>query len=95
MSQNPSSHPAAHDDAGSGSDPAQARRARRARLVLPIAAVILAVIGLLSLAVVLLSAWAGAEAWPGFMTAAYFCLPLGFLLMTLSVVVSVVSRGRG
>jgi TRAP-type C4-dicarboxylate transport system permease small subunit len=92
MSQNPSSNPAAHDDAGLGSDPAQARRAR---LVLPIAAVILAVVGLLSLAVVLLSAWAGAEAWPGFMTAAYFCLPLGFLLMILSVVVGVVSRGRG
>ena len=92
MSQNPPSHPAANDDAGPDSDPALARRAR---LVLPIAAIILAVVGLLSLAVVLLSAWAGAEAWPGFMTAAYFCLPLGFLLMILSVVVSVVSRGRG
>lgn len=91
MSQNPTSHPLAND-AGPGSDPAPARRAR---LVLPIAAVILAVVGLLSLAVVLLSALAGAEAWPGFMTAAYFCLPLGFLLMILSVIVSVVSRGRG
>ncbi|GAA2177578.1 hypothetical protein GCM10009784_28810 [Arthrobacter parietis] len=86
MSQNPSSVPAANDDGG--------RNTRRARLALLIAAVGFAVLGLLSLVAVLFSAWAGAEAWPGFVTAAYFFLPLGFLLMAASVVVSVLRRGR-
>lgn len=91
MSHHPSSGPAASD----GADPVRDRgQAQRARLVLLIAAVALAVTGLLSLLAVLLSAWVGTEAWPGFMAAAYFCLPLGFLLMIVSVVVSLVSRRR-
>lgn len=91
MSENPPTHPAANDDAA----PVRGRgQAHRARLALLIAAVALAVLGLLSLVAVLLSAWIGAEPWPGFVTAAYFFLPLGFLLMIISVVVNVVSRGR-
>lgn len=90
MTHNPSSIPA-NDGAGPVRN---SGRTQRARLVLLIAAVVLAVIGLLSLVVVLVSAWVGADPWPGFMTAAYFCLPLGFLLMILNVVVSVISRGR-
>lgn len=91
MSRNPSSVPAANDDAPPvrGLD-----QTRRARLVLLIAAVTLAGVGLLSLVAVLLAAWIGTEPWPGFVTAAYFFLPLGFLLMIVSVTVSVVSRGR-
>lgn len=88
MSQNPSPVPGANDDA-------RRSRTRHARLALLIAAVGFAVIGLLSLVVVLVSALAGAEAWPGFVTAAYFFLPLGFLLMAAGVVVSVLRRGRG
>lgn len=91
MSQNPSPVPAANDDGA----PVRGRdQAHRARLVLLVAAVALAVLGLLSLVAVLLSAWIGAEPWPGFVTAAYFFLPLGFLLMIVSVVVNVISRGR-
>ncbi|WP_323960303.1 hypothetical protein GC088_02330 [Arthrobacter sp. JZ12] len=69
-------------------------QAQRLRQVLLIAAVVLAVVGLLSLLAVLVSAWMGAEPWPGFVTAAYFFLPLGFLLMLLNVVLSVILRGR-
>lgn len=89
MSQNSSSVPAANDDVGRDRG-----RTTRARLVLLIAAVALAITGLLSLGAVLVSAWIGTEPWPGFVTAAYFCLPLGFLLMLATVVVSIVSRGR-
>ena len=91
MSHNPPSVPAANDASGPTGDHAQAQRGR---LVLLVAAVALAVIGLLSLMAVLLSAWIGTEPWPGFMAAAYFFLPLGFLLMIVSVVASVISRGR-
>ncbi|SDI05873.1 hypothetical protein SAMN04488693_105200 [Arthrobacter subterraneus] len=92
MSQNSSSVPAADDDgAATGRDRSQTTPAR---LVLLVAAVALAIIGLLSLGAVLVSAWAGADPWPGFVTAAYFCLPLGFLLMLVTVVVNIVSRGR-
>lgn len=91
MSQNSSSGPAANDDAAPGRDRS---RTTPARLVLLVAAVALAMIGLLSLGAVLVSAWVGADPWPGFVTAAYFCLPLGFLLMLVTVVVNIVSRGR-
>ncbi|WP_299168371.1 hypothetical protein [uncultured Arthrobacter sp.] len=90
MPRNPSPPPSANDDGGPLRD-----RKRDARLILLIAAVALAGFGLLSLVAVLLSAWAGADPWPGFMTAAYFFLPLGFLLMIVSLIVSVISRGRG
>lgn len=92
MAQNPSPPPSANDD---GSPLSARDRKRDARLILLIAAVVLAGVGLLSLVAVLLSAWAGAEPWPGFMTAAYFFLPLGFLLMIVSLVASVIFRGRG
>lgn len=92
MSDNPSPVPAGNDDAGT----TRARgRAQRARLVLLVAAVVFALVGLLSLAAVLLSAWVGAEPWPGFVSAAYFCLPFGFLLMILTLVLSLFSRVRG
>lgn len=82
--------PANDDDAGQrGPEPA-----RRARLVLLVSAVVLAAAGLAALLAVLVSAWLGAEVWPGFVTAAYFLLPLGFLLMIVNVVVSVVLRSR-
>lgn len=91
MSQNPPSVPAANGDAASVRDRAQAQRAR---LVLLVAAVALAVTGLLALLAVLVSAWVGAEPWPGFVALAYFCLPLGFLLMIVTVVVNLASRRR-
>lgn len=91
MLPNPSSAPA-----NDGAAPIRDRgQNHRGRLVLLIAAVTLAGVGLLSLGAVLLSALIGAEPWPAFVAAAYFFLPLGFLLMLVSVIVSVIARRRG
>lgn len=91
MTQKPSSVPAANDGAAPVNE---AQGTRRSGRVLLIAAVTLAAVGLVSLVAVLVSAWLGSQPWPGFMAAAYFCLPLGFLLMLASVVGGVISRGR-
>jgi hypothetical protein len=91
MKQNPSSVPTGNDDARPARE--AGRTVRNGRVLL-IAAVTLAVAGLLSLAAVLASAWLGVQPWPGFMAAAYLCLPLAFLLMIASVVIGIVSRGR-
>lgn len=91
MTQKQSSVPAANDGAGPVNE---AQRTQRSGRVLLVAAVTLAAIGLVSLVAVLVSAWLGNDPWPGFMAAAYFCLPLGFLLMLVSVVAGVISRGR-
>lgn len=91
MMQNPSSVP----DANDGASPLrEAKGTPRSGRILLIAAVTLAAVGLVSLVAVLVSAWMDMQPWPGFMAAAYFCLPLAFLLMLVSVVSSVISRGR-
>lgn len=83
--------PPADDD---GAPRLTRERPQRARLILLIAAVVLAAVGLLALGAVLVSAWQGIDPWPGFVTAAYFFLPLGFFFMILNVVVSILLRGR-
>lgn len=81
----------------SQNQPGQGRgsgRSSRARLTLPVLAVVFAGIGLLSLAAILLTALLQGTVWPGFVLATYFCLPIAFLLMVSVVVRSVVSRRR-
>jgi hypothetical protein len=81
----------------SQNQPGQGRRSglsSRARLTLPVLAVVFAGIGLLSLAAILLTALLQGTVWPGFVLAAYFCLPIAFLLMVSVVVRSVLSRRR-
>lgn len=91
MSQN-HEQPAPADDGAPGHPVPQ--RGRGGRLILLIAAVGLAALGLLALVAVLVSSSFGAEAWPGFVLAAYVCLPLGFLLMAVNVIISIRLRGR-
>lgn len=67
---------------------------RGPRLVLTVLAVSVALIGLLSLAAVLVTAFLQGEVWPGFVAGAYVCLPVAFLLMTALVLAGVRSRGR-
>lgn len=71
-----------------------AEESQRGRSVVMILAVAFAVIGLLSLAAILLAAFLGGYVWPGFVLATYFCLPIAFLLMTSLVLWSVVTRRR-
>ena len=68
--------------------------AGRGRLVLSVAAVACAVIGLIALAAILLTAFLGGTVWPGFVLASYFCLPIAFLLMATLVVLSALARRR-
>lgn len=62
--------------------------------VLMILAVSLAVIGLVALAAILVSALLGWTVWPGFVLASYFCLPVAFLLMAALVVRAALRRRR-
>ncbi|WP_026551698.1 hypothetical protein [Arthrobacter sp. H20] len=64
------------------------------RLVLMIAAVVLAAIGLLSLAAVLVTAFLQGTVWPGFVAGAYVCLPVAFVLMMLMVISGIRARKR-
>jgi hypothetical protein len=66
----------------------------RGRIVLTVLAVAFAVIGLLSLGAILVTAFFQGTVWPGFVLASYFCLPIAFLLMAALVVWSVVVRRR-
>jgi len=59
-----------------------------------IAAVVLAAIGLLSLAAVLVTAFLQGTVWPGFVAGAYVCLPVAFVLMMLMVISGIRARKR-
>lgn len=91
MTQNPEQCAAA---AGGALSTQARKRGKGSGSGLLIAAVGLAVLGLLALGAVLLLAVLGAEAWPGFVLGAYIFLPLGFLLMIISVLLSIRNRGR-
>jgi hypothetical protein len=80
-----------HLQQGTGDGSGRSSRLRRALMVL---AVVFAVIGLVSLAAILLTAFLQGSVWPGFVLATYFCLPIAFLLMGAVVVSSAVSRRR-
>ncbi len=64
------------------------------RLVLMVAAVLLAAVGLLCLTAVLVTAFLQGEVWPGFMAGAYFFLPIAFVLMMGLVISGVRARRR-
>ncbi len=66
----------------------------RWRMLLTIAAVTCAVLGLVSLLAILGTAWLQGTVWPGFVAAAMIFLPLGFLLMCALVVGAALSRRR-
>ncbi|MHA7247268.1 hypothetical protein [Arthrobacter tecti] len=89
MKQKPGTPQPADDDARPAGE-----RGSGARLVLLIAAVGFSVLGLLALLAVLLTALLGAEVWPGFVVTAYVCLPLGFVLMVVNVLLGLRLRGR-
>ncbi len=63
-------------------------------LVLMVLAVGFAVIGLVSLTAILVSAFFQWTVWPGFVLASYFCLPLAFLLMVVLVLRAAIGRRR-
>ncbi|WDF33841.1 hypothetical protein PTW37_02650 [Arthrobacter agilis] len=89
----PASHPPRRDDAGRRPHDT-AERPGRGRSIVMILAVAFAVVGLLSLAAILATAFVQGTVWPGFVLASYFCLPIAFLLMVALVVWSVVGRRR-
>lgn len=64
------------------------------RLILMVTAVTLAIIGLLSLAAVLITAFLQGTVWPGFVAGAYVCLPVAFVLMILMVISGIRARRR-
>ncbi len=74
--------------------PAGQDHAPAGRFALVVAAVVLAVLGLGSLAAVLLTELLQGDPWPGFVLLAYACLPLGFLLMIVTVILSIRRRRR-
>lgn len=59
-----------------------------------IAAVVLAAVGVTSLAAVLISTAVGAQVWPGLLFLAYTCLPLAFIVLAAMVIVGLVHRRR-
>ncbi|MBP3037805.1 hypothetical protein J2M53_16315 [Arthrobacter sp. zg-ZUI100] len=59
------------------------------------AAALLAVLGLLSLGAVLLSALRGESVWPGFAAGAIYLLPVAFVLMAGLVIDGIRRRRRG
>jgi hypothetical protein len=63
-------------------------------MVLTIAAVACAALGLVSLLAVLGTAWLQGTVWPGFVAGAMVFLPLGFLLMCALVLAAVFTRSR-
>ncbi|OUM40748.1 hypothetical protein B8W74_14815 [Arthrobacter agilis] len=63
-------------------------------MIVMILAVAFAIVGLLSLAAILATAFVQGTVWPGFVLASYFCLPTAFLLMVALVVWSVIGRRR-
>lgn len=74
--------------------PSGVERSSRARLAVMVLAVGLAGVGLLSLAAILVTAFSQETVWPGFVVAAYFCLPIAFLLMVSLVIRSAITRRR-
>ncbi|GAA1133990.1 hypothetical protein GCM10009582_34520 [Arthrobacter flavus] len=64
------------------------------RLILMVTAVALAIIGLLSLTAVLITAFLQGTVWPGFVAGAYVCLPVAFVLMILMVISGIRARRR-
>ncbi len=57
-----------------------------------VAAVILAAIGLMALAAVLISTAVGVQVWSGLLLLAYTCLPVAFIVLIAMVVVGLVRR---
>ncbi|THJ66683.1 hypothetical protein E8P82_06970 [Arthrobacter echini] len=74
--------------------PESADRPKRARFVLMVCAVGFAVIGLASLAAILVSAFFDWTIWPGFVLVSYFFLPIAFVLMCSLILLSAISRRR-
>ncbi|MHA7275403.1 hypothetical protein [Arthrobacter sp. HLT1-21] len=64
------------------------------RLALMVTAVVLAAVGLLCLAAVLVTAFLEGTVWPGFVAGAYVCLPVAFILMMLLVISGIWARKR-
>lgn len=90
----PAPSPSSSQPRGDAAPGGSAEDASRARFLVMALAVAFAVIGLLSLAAILATAFLGGTVWPGFVLATYFCLPIAFLLMTSLVIWSVVARRR-
>ena len=67
----------------------------RWRRVLTGAAALLAVVGLLCLAVVVLSGLRSESIWPGYAAGAFYALPVAFLLMAGLVIDGIRRRRRG
>lgn len=90
----PAPSPSAAKTPSAGAPRGATERSSPGRLVVMVLAVALAVVGLLSLAVILVTAFLQGTVWPGFVLVTYFCLPIAFLLMVSLVVWSVISRRR-
>ncbi|MFJ7751738.1 hypothetical protein ACIQXM_17505 [Arthrobacter sp. NPDC097144] len=67
----------------------------RWRRVLTGVAALLAVLGLLCLGAVLLSALRGESVWPGYAAGAIYALPAAFLLMAALIIDGIRRRRRG
>ncbi|MET4060799.1 hypothetical protein ABIB35_002355 [Arthrobacter sp. UYP6] len=67
----------------------------RWRRILTGAAAFLAVLGMLCLAAVLLSALRGESVWPGFAAGAIYALPTAFLLMAALIIDGIRRRRHG
>ncbi|WP_155853853.1 hypothetical protein [Arthrobacter sp. H5] len=91
MSENSSGAKPAPDGQSSTEVP---RRLSSALRLLTVAAVVLSLIGLFSLAAVLLTEFLQGQVWLGFIAIAYFCLPAAFLLMVVLVIAGVRGRHR-
>lgn len=88
-SPRPSDHPdvPAVPDGGTG-------RPSGVWLLVMVLAVVLAGVGLVSLAAILATAFLQGTVWPGFVLASYFCLPIAFLLMVSLLIRSAASRRK-
>lgn len=72
----------------------QRQSSERGWLAFNTVAALLAVAGLISLAVILLTAWAGGRLWTGFEWTAMIALPVAFAMMGVGVLHAVARRRR-
>ncbi|WP_035748810.1 hypothetical protein [Arthrobacter sp. 35W] len=82
-------HHQAHSSSGSA---AAARENARGWAIFTVAATVLAVVSVGSLAAMLLLKWAGAAAWPGLAWIAMIGLPVAFVMMGIGVLRAIARR---
>lgn len=90
----PAPHPTSRPSGDTAVPDGGPGRSSRGRFLVMVLAVAFAVVGLVSLAAILATAFLQGTVWPGFVLASYFCLPIAFLLMVSLLIGSAIARRR-